>query len=87
MPRRLLTIALLAIIVTIMASAQSMTKVLRRELERSEASINSISNATGIQKASLIRFLDGRTSLRLDKADLLAKFFSLELGPRRRRDG
>lgn len=62
-----------------------MTKILKEAL--SEQSLNSVAVATGVQKASLIRFVSGRQSLRLDKADKLAAYFGIECRrPRRRRD-
>ncbi|HQL55513.1 MAG TPA: helix-turn-helix domain-containing protein [Phycisphaerae bacterium] len=62
-----------------------MTKILKEAL--SEQSLNSVAVATGVQKASLIRFVSGRQSLRLDKADKLAAYFGIECRRlRRRRD-
>ena len=38
-----------------------------------------IANDTGVTRASLIRFLRGERSIRLDMADKLAAYFDLEL--------
>lgn len=48
-----------------------MTELLRAALSDAK-SLNSVAVATGVQKASLIRFLRGGQSLRLDLADRLA---------------
>jgi hypothetical protein len=37
-----------------------------------------ISKDTGLVVTSIIRFVDGETSLRLDKADVLAEYLGLE---------
>jgi hypothetical protein len=50
----------------------------------------SLSIAAGVERASIQRFVDGRNSLRLDKADKLAAFLGLELRETaypRRKDG
>lgn len=83
MPRSLLIIVLWVTMVTSMPSTLSMTQALKRAVKHSDRTIYAIAKETGLQKASLIRFMDGRTSLRLAKADLLAKFLGLELRPRR----
>ena len=40
-----------------------------------------IANETGVQRASLSRFVRGKNSLRLDVADKLAAYFGLKLTP------
>lgn len=59
-----------------------MSRLLRVALADA-ASLNAIAKATGIQRASLYRFRDGRTSLRLDVADTLAAYFGIECRPPR----
>ena len=54
-----------------------MTQLLRKALAEAD-SLRAIATATGIQRASLQRFRDGRQSLRLDIADRLAEHFSIE---------
>ncbi|MCE9590557.1 MAG: helix-turn-helix domain-containing protein [Planctomycetes bacterium] len=55
----------------------TMTDLLRRALAQSK-SINAVAVATGVQKASLLRFARGKQSLRLDIADKLAAYFDIE---------
>ena len=43
-----------------------------------------LSNATGLERTSLARFMRGETSMRLDKAALLADYLGLELRPVKR---
>jgi transcriptional regulator with XRE-family HTH domain len=64
---------------------QTMSDVLRNAIRKSDASQYDIERATGVKRASIIRFLRGDTSLRLDKADALAVFLGLTLRPVRER--
>lgn len=64
----------------------TMTDLLREALAEAE-SLNSVAVATGVQKASLIRFLRGEQSLRLDMADRLAAHFGIQSRRVRRRKG
>jgi plasmid maintenance system antidote protein VapI len=56
----------------------SMTDLLKRAIAQSGQPFMAIERATGVQRASLLRFLRGETSLRLDKADDLAEYFGIE---------
>jgi plasmid maintenance system antidote protein VapI len=56
-----------------------MTEVLRRTNIESGASYKSLSRKTGVARASIQRFVDGRQTIRLDMADRLAAYFDLEL--------
>lgn len=56
-----------------------MTAVLLKTIADSGASLYSISIATGIDKAALGRFVRGKQSLRLDRADALAAHLGLVL--------
>jgi len=58
---------------------ETMTQALKRTIKKSGASLYSIEAATGVAKASLIRFMRGDQSLRLDMADRLALHFNLRL--------
>lgn len=60
---------------------------LRRAVEKSERSRYEIANATGIDKAQLSRWMNGKTILGLAKAEALAEFLGLELvlQPRKKR--
>ena len=60
-----------------------MTEVLRRAVVESEKTRYVICKATDIEQSSLSRFMDGQTSLRLDKADALAEFLGLALVARK----
>ena len=61
-----------------------MTDVLRAAIRESGLSAYRIAKDTGLVVTSIIRFANGETSLRLDKADVLAKYFRLELVPEAR---
>ena len=52
--------------------------MLKRAIANSDRTFTDIEKATGVQRASLLRFLRGETSLRLDKADALAEHFGIE---------
>lgn len=54
-----------------------MTELLREALAEAD-SLRAIATATGVQRASLQRFRDGKTSLRLDIGDKLAAHFGIE---------
>jgi ribosome-binding protein aMBF1 (putative translation factor) len=62
----------------------TMTDALRSAIEDSGLSAYRISKDTGLVVSSILRFLDGETSLRLDKADLLADYLGLELVKKRK---
>jgi plasmid maintenance system antidote protein VapI len=53
--------------------------ILRRTIAESGMSYKSLERETGVTRASIMRFVRGDQSLRLDKADRLAAFFGLEL--------
>lgn len=55
------------------------TDPLKQAIDQSGKSLRSIEIATGVNRASLMRFMRGETSLRLDMADRLAEFFGLAL--------
>lgn len=57
----------------------SMTDALKAAIKRSGQSIYAIARDSGVKRQSLEMFVAGRRSLRLDKADLLATYFGLEL--------
>jgi transcriptional regulator with XRE-family HTH domain len=56
-----------------------MTEVLRAEIEQSGLTRHRIAKDTGIDEAALMRFVRGETSLRLDRADVLADYLGLKL--------
>ena len=57
----------------------TMTDVLRQTIRESGLSMLRLSEATGVQRLSIARFLNESQSLRLDCADKLARHFGLEL--------
>jgi plasmid maintenance system antidote protein VapI len=63
---------------------ETMSDVLKRAIGESGLAHIAIERATGVQRASIMRFLRGERSLRLDLADKLATYFGLELRPKRR---
>jgi hypothetical protein len=64
--------------------AKTMSEVLRRAIADSGEALIALERATGVDRASIRRFLCGEQSLRLDKADRLASHFGLELRTRRK---
>ena len=65
-----------------MARKPTMTESLREALNQAE-SFNSVERNTGVTRQSLMKFARGEQSLRLDKADILAEYFGIEV---RRKD-
>jgi plasmid maintenance system antidote protein VapI len=63
---------------------ESMSEVLRRAIAESGMAHIAIARATGVQRASIMRFMHGKQSLRLDVADKLAAYFELELRAKRK---
>ena len=57
----------------------TMSDVLRQTIRESEIPLLTLSDATGVQRASIGRFLNESQSLRLDCADKLAAHFGLVL--------
>ena len=73
-----------------MPKQTTMTDVLRAALNEAidgGSSFREIERETGIVRQSLMPFARGEQSLRLDKADLLAVYFGLELKPVSKRKG
>jgi plasmid maintenance system antidote protein VapI len=62
-----------------MAPETPITDVLRQAVLDSGLPLLRIANETGVQRASLSRFVRGKNSLRLDVADKLAAYFGLQL--------
>ena len=57
----------------------TMSQALRKAIIESGLAHIALERATGVQRASIMRFVRGESSLRLDLADQLAMFFGLEL--------
>jgi plasmid maintenance system antidote protein VapI len=64
--------------------AKTMSDVLRKAIADSGMAHIAIERATGVKRASIMRFMRGESSLRLDLADRLAAYFGLELAPKRK---
>ncbi|VTR92751.1 addiction module antidote protein : Marine sediment metagenome DNA, contig: S01H1_S24678 OS=marine sediment metagenome GN=S01H1_60234 PE=4 SV=1: HTH_3 [Gemmata massiliana] len=62
-----------------MVPETSISEVLRRAVLESGLPLLRLAQETGIQRASLSRFVRGKNSLRLDVADKLAAYFGLRL--------
>ena len=58
---------------------KSMTEILRQAIVESGLPTLTVSNEAGVSRGSLIRFIRGERSLRLDCADKLAAYFGLSL--------
>ena len=64
----------------------TMTELLRRAIAEADTLLG-IERDTGVKRATLRRFRDGKQSLRLDIADRLAAYFGIESRRMRRRKG
>jgi plasmid maintenance system antidote protein VapI len=64
---------------------QPLTDPLRKAIVDCGQSFKALESETGVLRQSLMRFVRGQQSLRLDMADRLAAFFGLELRMRRKR--
>jgi DNA transposition AAA+ family ATPase len=64
-----------------------MTQALRRVIAESGMTHIAIARDACVQRMSIVRFLSGRQSLRLDAADKLAAYFGLEVVQRKQRKG
>jgi plasmid maintenance system antidote protein VapI len=63
----------------------NLTSALLAAIISSEASYRELERQTGVKRQSLMKFVRGEQSLRLDMADRLAKYFGLELTERKRK--
>ncbi|HPO15969.1 MAG TPA: helix-turn-helix transcriptional regulator [Candidatus Hydrogenedentes bacterium] len=57
----------------------NMTEALKKAIKESGLSHNEIERISGVNRLTIARFINGTTTLRLDKADDLMKFFGLKL--------
>ncbi len=60
-------------------SVSPISDLLRRTIAESGVSYNALQQETGVTRASVMRFVRGSQSLRLDMADRLAAYFGLAL--------
>jgi plasmid maintenance system antidote protein VapI len=63
--------------------ATPISDVLRQTIVESGVSYNALQRDTGVTRASIMRFVRGDQSIRLDIADRLAEYFGLTLSKRR----
>ena len=56
----------------------TMTEMLKAAIAESGISHRALEAATGVKRASIMRFMRGEQSLRLDLADRLAEYFGIE---------
>ena len=77
----LTTLGLDVIIITVNArqSKAPISDLLRQTIAESGVSYNALQKETEVTRASIMRFVRGDQSLRLDVADRLAAYFDLEL--------
>jgi hypothetical protein len=61
----------------------SMTEVLRQCVLADERNWYQLATLAKMDRGALIRFSEGRVSIRLEAADRLAELYGLELKPRR----
>ena len=61
----------------------TMTDALKQAIEESGLTVLEIERATSVKRASVLRFMRGETSLRLDIADRLAAYFGLAVVKRK----
>jgi plasmid maintenance system antidote protein VapI len=59
-------------------------RTILRAVEEGRTNYKALERETGVTRASIMRFVRGSQSLRLDMADRLADHFGLELRPKRK---
>ena len=64
---------------------QTLTQALKQAIAESDLPVYRLAMLADVQRASIERFMQGRQSLRLDKADALARFFRIECRRTRRK--
>jgi plasmid maintenance system antidote protein VapI len=64
--------------------SELLRRTILRAVERGRVNYKALERETGVTRASIMRFVKGTQSLRLDMADRLAAYFGLELRPRRK---
>lgn len=74
-----MTAPTLFVTIDTMATESPITDVLRQVIIDSDLPLQRIADETGVERASLSRFVAGKRSLRLDMADKLAAYFGLKL--------
>jgi plasmid maintenance system antidote protein VapI len=67
-----------------MKRRQPISDVLKQAIVNSGLAHIALERETGVKRASIMRFLRGEQSIRLDMADKLAAYFGLELRAKRK---
>jgi plasmid maintenance system antidote protein VapI len=62
---------------------QPLTDTLRRMIKESGLTFQALENETGVLRQSLMKFVRGKQSMRLDMADKVAVYFGLEIRQRK----
>lgn len=65
-----------------MSDEQPITEALTKAIETSGMSIKALSRESGVSRQSMMHFMRGSRTLRLDIADKLAAYFKLTVGPK-----
>jgi hypothetical protein len=68
-----------------MAKKRTISDALKHAIFQSRMAHIALERETGVQRGSIMRFLRGEQSIRLDLADKLAGYFGLELRPKRKK--
>ena len=68
-----------------MANKLPITDLLRRTINEGGVPFLTLEQETGVLRQSLMKFARGETSIHLDSADAIAKYFGLELRPATRK--
>ena len=63
-----------------------MTAALRAAINSCGINHKALERATGVERMSITKFAKGEQSLRLDKADRLAKYFGIEVIKKRKQE-
>jgi plasmid maintenance system antidote protein VapI len=58
---------------------QTVTEALKKAIADSGLTYSDIERETGVKRASVLRFMRGERTLRLDMADRLVAFFGIEI--------
>ena len=61
------------------AKSKPLTTAIKQAIAESDLSFKALERATGVKRQSLMKFMAGEQSLRLDMADKLATHFELRL--------
>jgi plasmid maintenance system antidote protein VapI len=67
------------------SKSKPLTSAIKQAIAESGLSFKALERATGVKRQSLMKFMAGEQSLRLDMADKLATYFDLQLEMTRQR--